>query len=122
VGYAEAPKFDSASHIFQKGSIDSVIVSKNDVKWSFDDLYVDDQSVGFTDEAIKYYTRAVPPNADSDLLFISKFEGQRFTIGKIDSRHIKITLKENGEGRKRTLNFTAFAGNASTKISIIQGP
>lgn len=114
------PKFDTEPHIFSKNAVDTTIISKNDVNWTFAQIFVNNKEIGNDDETITYHRLKPSPNADDQLGHIYKFENDWFSIEKIDNKNIKIILKENKTELNRTLNFDAFAGNASTKISIAQ--
>ena len=119
-GEATPPAFDATPYIFSKTEANTVITAKNEVKWFFDNLHIDNKYVSFKDPSIKYYTKNVSPNADSDIAYIYQFEGEWFRIERLDYTRIQVILKENQSGVSRTLKVSVRAGNASTDIILTQ--
>ena len=118
-GLATSPKFDS-SHIIPKSGIDTIITAKNNVNWFFSNIYVGDKSISFDDPSVKFYTDAITPNSTSDHGPIFRFDGDWFSIEKIDNKNIRIVIIQNQSGSERTISFIAQAGDAPNKIHINQ--
>lgn len=118
-GKALSPIFDKDVYAFQPEGVDTVLATKNDVKWFFDNLYIDNTPISFKE--IKYYTKDVPDNADNDLGYIYKIENDWFSIENIGNKKVKIYLEKNENLKDREIKFNASVGNASTTVFILQG-
>ncbi|KGE13553.1 BACON domain-containing protein [Sphingobacterium deserti] len=121
-GIGIAPGFDSGPHLFTHEIKDTILISKNNIKWSLDRITVDgiDDYILEKNNHLKYYRKEANPNSDSNLGEIYKIENNWFVIEKMDDKHIHVLLKENNVEKERTFTITCFAGNANTKITVIQ--
>jgi hypothetical protein len=122
-GFAEAPEFEFTP-IFSNTALDTIIKSKNDVKWWFNEfgLYINEKQTDFKDPEIKLLRDPAAVGSDSPLGFIRKFENEWFIIEKLNNREIRISLKKNDSYKKRSLIFGASVGNAQKIISLEQNP
>lgn len=121
-GFGKRPGFDNNQHIFSNSTKDTVLIAKNKVEWWFSELVVNGKPLDFHDGSIKYYTKNAPEGAQNILWYIYKFEGEWFTVEKIDEQQIKISISANTNSSPRNLSFKANVGNAADNISLTQMP
>lgn len=111
-GDCEPPKFGS-THVFGKAGGEIIIKAKNNISWTFSELYVNKELITWNNDTLKvqYEDPKIPHS-------IKKFESSWFVIEKINNKAISIKLKEASE--PQSLSFKTFAGNCWTDIFIEQ--